>query len=261
MNLLTDQLTSALRTFADQSPILVATDFDGVLAPLVDDPLTSRAMPSSLDTLDVLASLPDVTVAIVSGRDLLTLRALTMLPETSPIVLIGSHGAEYSADLQLSGELDVVGRQRLARAHDFLTDVVADHPDARIETKAAGVALHTRGIDTDQAASATAAALRICDVDPGIHALQGKDVIELTVLDVTKGRALQGLAQLAGTAGTLYLGDDVTDEKAFRVLHATDGHVTVKVGEGPTVAHYRVPGPTAVLAVLTTVLGARRPIV
>jgi trehalose 6-phosphate phosphatase len=51
-----------------------------------------------------------------------------------------------------------------------------------------------------------------------------------------------------GAAGTLYLGDDVTDEDAFRAL--PEGDVTVKVGDGETAARYRVTDTDGALEVL-----------
>lgn len=256
MTTLPAALVQALSTYADRSPRLVATDFDGVLAPLVDDPMTSRAVPGSMEALSALAALPGTTVALVSGRDLATLRLLSGLPESSPVVLIGSHGAESTVDLGSTPSLDDASRRRLSAATDHLTEVVASHPDARIEHKPAGVVLHTRGIDPAQAESATAAALLIPDAEPGVHAMHGKDVVELSVLETSKGQALQSLSRLRGTDATLYLGDDVTDEKAFAVLPTADGHVTVKVGEGPTIATHRVPDPAAVLELLTTLTQA-----
>src|SRR5699024_2111565 len=73
-------------------PLLIALAFDGVLAPLQDDPQTSRMDPDSAAAIDVLARLPRTRVALVSGRDIATLRRLSAVPET--VWLIGSHGAE-----------------------------------------------------------------------------------------------------------------------------------------------------------------------
>ncbi|MDF8266363.1 trehalose-phosphatase [Luteipulveratus flavus] len=250
-------LLSALDTYAARARVLTATDFDGVLAPLVDRPTDSRPLPGSIDVLTALSGLPGTTTAVVSGRDLQSLRLVSGLGTDSSVVLIGSHGAEASQDLGLGTTMDAAARARLGAATTYVEDIVAGHPDTRIERKPAGVVLHTRRVDEAQAASATAAALRIPDADPGIHAMRGKDVVELSVLTVTKGLALQALAESSASESVLYLGDDVTDEKAFAVLQQ-DHHVTVKVGDGPTCARYRVPAPDAAVAVLRAVLDRRR---
>jgi trehalose 6-phosphate phosphatase len=125
---------------------------------------------------------------------------------------------------------------------------VAAVPGARLEVKPASVAVHVRTVaDTvagerllaDVAAGPGAAA--------GLTAKPGKAVLELAVTDADKGTALTRLAAELGAAGVLYLGDDVTDEDAFRALTEA---VTVKVGEGDTAARYRVPDLPGVQAVL-----------
>jgi trehalose 6-phosphate phosphatase len=72
-------------------------------------------------------------------------------------------------------------------------------------------------------------------------------VLELAVTDADKGSALVRLAGELGATAVLYLGDDVTDEDAFRAL--TDA-VTVKVGDGDTAARHRVADLAGVQAVL-----------
>ena len=51
--------------------------------------------------------------------------------------------------------------------------------------------------------------------------------------------------------GVLYAGDDVTDERAFAILDDDAGDVTIKVGEGPTIARHRLADPEAIAAMLT----------
>src|SRR3712207_9591258 len=76
----------------------------------------------------------------------------------------------------------------------------------------------------------------------------GKDVLEVAVTDADKGSALRRLRSEMGAAGALYLGDDRTDEDGFRALERDD--VTVKVGDGETVAGHRVADPAGALALL-----------
>ncbi|MCF2574092.1 trehalose-phosphatase [Brevibacterium sp. UCMA 11754] len=72
--------------------VLIALDFDGVLAPLQDNPDLSRMLPESAQAIVDLSTLPATRVALVSGRDVTTLRRLA---DPSPGVwLVGSHGAE-----------------------------------------------------------------------------------------------------------------------------------------------------------------------
>ena len=91
--------------------VLVATDFDGVLAPLVDDPADSRPIDGSVALLERLAR-AGTPAALVSGRDLASLRAVAGVEPASPVILIGSHGAESSVELDLGATLDDRARQR-----------------------------------------------------------------------------------------------------------------------------------------------------
>jgi trehalose 6-phosphate phosphatase len=88
--------------------------------------------------------------------------------------------------------------------------------------------------------------------------MPGKNVVELTVLEANKGHALVELARATGSDATLYAGDDVTDERAFAALDPATGDLTVKVGEGETLACQRVPDQGAVVELLERFVDLRR---
>lgn len=258
MSGLDESLIEALTTYARRDRILYGTDFDGVLAPLVDDPSTSTPIPGSIDALRELAAVDGVTVAVVSGRDLPTLRKLSTVGEDEPIVLIGSHGAQASIDLRTGQAWDDAAQERLQLVIAALERVAGEHPGTRVERKSAGAAIHTRGLDDDVTNAALEAAERAAGGIDDVHVIAGKSVLEIGVLDTSKGAALQALAGRVGSQATCYLGDDRTDERAFEVLPAEAGHVTIKVGEGDTLAAHRIPGTDHVLTVIQTVATARR---
>jgi trehalose-phosphatase len=93
-----------------------------------------------------------------------------------------------------------------------------------------------------------------------VHVLRGKEVVELAVTDVTKGRALRRLRTDLGLegGGVFFAGDDTTDERAFAVLDDDGGDVSVKVGAGQTVARHRVAGPRDLAEILAFVAQGRR---
>ncbi|UIJ36004.1 trehalose-phosphatase [Allobranchiibius sp. GilTou73] len=250
-------LRQALTTYAAHDRILYGTDFDGVLAPLVLDPSTSAPIDGSVQALREVAASDGATVAIVSGRDLATLRHLSGIAEDEPIVLIGSHGAQPSIPLDTGEVWDDAAADRLHTVVDALEQVAAQHPGTRVERKAAGAALHTRGMDDDVANEAIAAAEDAARQLVGVHIIAGKNVLEIGVLDTNKGAALRALADHVGSQVTCYLGDDRTDERAFEVLPASAGHVTIKVGAGDTVAAHRIHDSADVLAVIRHVASAR----
>lgn len=253
-------LKAALEAFVQRPRILVAADFDGTLAPFNTDPMKVRAHPGALTSLYAAASLPGVSVALVSGRDLQTLRKLTAVPQTSPIVLVGSHGGEFSlADIDGPAAVDQEASARLAAALADLEEAAAAHPGARIELKPGAVALHTRGMEPAAADAALAAAIELSTQHPGVHVIPGKQVVELTVVTRDKGDALRALAVARGVDATAYFGDDVTDERAFAALDPRSGDVTVKVGDGNTLAAYRLDGVDDVVTALDLMVNLRRP--
>jgi trehalose-phosphatase len=252
-------LRAALEAFVQHPRILIGVDFDGTLAPFATDPMQARAAPGAMATLYAAAALRGVTVALVSGRDLKTLRTLTGIPHTSPIVLLGSHGGQSSlADVQDSNRLDEEATSRLAAARADLEEVALAHPGTRIELKPGAVALHTRGVDPSVGAAALAAALELSTRHTGVKVIPGKEVVELTVVENDKGIALRALAVARTVDATAYLGDDVTDERAFAALDPKSGDVTVKVGEGNTLASYRLETVDDVVTALRVVVSTRQ---
>jgi trehalose 6-phosphate phosphatase len=232
-------LDDALRTLAGRRPLLIASDYDGVLARLRDDP--SDAVPEAgvAEVLARLAAVDGVTVALVSGRGVADLQTTSGL--SGPFRWVGSHGAEF--DGPLTGEL-AGRRDDLA---ERLAPLVAATEGARLEVKPASVAVHVRQV-ADRVAAATLLADARSSADSSLTLKPGKDVLELAVTDADKGSAVRRLAGELGAVATLYLGDDLTDEDAFRVLGADD--VTVKIGDGETAAGHRVPDTAGAVALL-----------
>jgi trehalose 6-phosphate phosphatase len=239
-------LDEALRTFAGHRPLLIASDYDGVLSRLVGDPSAAAPEPGAAEVVGRLAAVNGVTVAMVSGRGVRDLQATSGF--TGPVRWVGSHGAEL--DGPLTGEL-AERRDALVR---LLEPVVTRVAGARLEVKPASVAVHVREVPDRLAAVAL---LEDVDAlaDASLTKKPGKEVLELAVTDADKGTALRRLRTETAATAALYLGDDVTDEDGFRALEPDD--VTVKVGEGDTAARFRVadvPGAVAVLQRLVELL-------
>ena len=248
MTSLDPRLVSAVHELISRRPVLLALDFDGVLAPLVDEPSAARALPGTLDLLTALAGRDGVHVALVSGRALADLRAVAEVPAGSRLLLVGSHGSEVDGAVT---DLDDAASQRLGALRSAFEAIAAAHPGVHVETKPAGVVLHTRRAARDHAAAAAAAALAVAN-QPGSHLTQGKEVVEVSVVEAGKGVALDQLRSSLGARGVLYAGDDVTDENAFAALRP--GDVGIKVGDGETAAAHRLPDPTAVQSLLRQTL-------
>ena len=259
------ELRIALSAFAARPRVLVAVDYDGTLAPLVTDPLRANAAPGGLEALRDAATLPGVTTAIVSGRDLATLEMLTAIGPDDGITLIGSHGAQTNRTdrtvlVSTAGAplLDKAATALLETVRGELEAIRSRYPAVRLEYKPAAVALHTRDVEPAAAQAATKAANKAVRRHAGVHVIPGKEVVEFAVSAADKGSSLADLALASSSNATLYVGDDATDERAFAALHPRSGDVTIKVGAGATVALHRIPDPEAVVELLQLFVDLRR---
>jgi trehalose 6-phosphate phosphatase len=128
------------------------------------------------------------------------------------------------------------------------------HPGTRIERKPTSLVLHTRGLPGDVASDAVQAGAALARRHTGVHVTPGKDVLELALTEAGKGPALLALAHERGAGSLMYVGDDVTDERAFRHLrdHAGDDLqvLAVKVGPGASIADVRVADEAATVDLL-----------
>src|SRR5882672_9398637 len=151
----TDALMARVAELATTPVLLVACDYDGTLAPIVDDPAHALPMPEAVAALRTLASLPDTHVAVISGRSLRDLAVLSRLP--SEVHLVGSHGSEF--DLGFATTLSDDARQRLAIVRSALTAIADRTPGAWVESKPASAALHVRTSSAEDAERAVSEAL------------------------------------------------------------------------------------------------------
>ena len=241
-------LSSKLTELAATERLLVALDFDGTLAPEVDDPGNARALPEARAAILRLLALPDTRVALVSGRAMASLQHVAEAPES--VLLVGSHGVEFRLDSpditldQSAGE-----REQVGRLGETLEAVAARFDKVWVEKKPAGFALHTRLASDEDSRAAHEAALAetTADID-GLTVRDGKNVIEFSLRSATKGDALRHLAEYADATAVFYAGDDVTDEDGFAVLGPHD--IGLKCGQGATAAGFRVANPAEVAEVL-----------
>jgi trehalose-phosphatase len=248
---LSRDVADALREFASRGRVLVALDFDGVLSPLVDDPSAARPLPAASAALERLVATTDV--ALVSGRDLDDLRACADPPPG--VVLVGGHGTQSSLDGAAAGgqTLSDAESALLQQLGTALDEIAEGRTGVHVERKPMSAVLHTRRAARPDAEAATAATLAGPATWAGVHALRGKEVVELGAVVLGKGAGLLRLRERLSTDGpavaaVLFAGDDVTDENAFAALSADD--VTVKVGEGETAARLRVESPVEVAELL-----------
>lgn len=248
-------LEEALRALAAVPRLLVALDFDGTLAPRVDDPASARALPEARAAVRRLIAQPGTRVAFVSGRSLADLEEVAEVGDD--VLLVGSHGIELRLD-DADGvlALDADERESMAVLSEVLGQVVGSLEHVWLEPKPAGFAVHTRLASAAHSRVAHLVAMSEAQAEvDDLKVRLGKDVIEFSVRDTTKGEAVKHLRRYTRADAVLYAGDDVTDEDAFLALRPQD--LGLKSGPGATAAAFRVSSPEHVARVLTRLAGLR----
>ena len=233
-----------------REPLFIGLDYDGTLTPIVDRPEDALLAPEMRETLaQVIARGP---LALVSGRDLADLRRFVQL---DGLLYAGSHGFDMALPPG-SPEPPVPGVSYLGNldeAETLLRAALAPIPGTRVERKRYAIAAHYRqaGVDAAPAVQFAVEAAR----RPGLKVTDAKMVLELRpAVDWHKGAAFRWLQQaLAPRTLPIFIGDDATDEDAFRALPAG---ITARVGEGkvPTAARYALASPAEVYSFLTAIL-------
>ncbi|HJW12525.1 MAG TPA: trehalose-phosphatase [Albitalea sp.] len=199
---------------------LLAFDFDGTLAPIVERP-GEAAVPAAVSQglAQLARSLP---VAVITGRSVADVRPRLGF---EPRYVVGNHGAE---DPLL--EPPVLA----SRALDSLRERIAAHADelrrsgVEVEDKAYSLALHYRRAPDAGAALLCIEAL-LQGIEPTLRRFGGKCVVNAVANGVPdKGDAIASLMRRAGVEAAVFIGDDVNDEAVF--MRAEPHWLTVRIG-------------------------------
>jgi len=173
----TTGVTEALRVIARTPSLLVACDYGGTLAPIVDNPSDAHPRRESVAAL----------------------------------------------------------RRKVTEEHSA---IASPDPGFIIEMKPASVAFHYRNARPEAAEKAFGEVWDGPAIRPGVRSKEGKMVIELAVIDTNKSTAVEKLRRQVSADAVIFLGDDVTDEDAFKCLQGPD--VGIKIGPGTTATTYRI---------------------
>jgi trehalose 6-phosphate phosphatase len=235
---------------ADTAFVLLL-DFDGTLAEFHPDPDAPELSPERWDLLDRIGRQPGVSLGIVSGRRLDDLRARTRLPDR--VYHAGLHGLEIEIDGRRTTHPDLAwATERMEGLADCLRRLVVEFPGVVIEDKGASVAVHTRQLPKEsyERVFARADVLAVPWIAEGrARRLEGSAVVEfLPNISGHKGEATKWITadletKLQRSAWVAYIGDDITDEDAFRAI---DVGIGVLVGLRPTSATHKLDGITDV---------------
>ncbi|MGD8317276.1 MAG: trehalose-phosphatase, partial [Myxococcales bacterium] len=233
-----------------ERPLLVALDVDGTLAPIVRDPDSAVIPPRTLSTLAALARVPELELALITGRDWASLHRMEQLEGIWRAV---EHGAVILAPGQKPKERKLTPDQREALAR-FKAWADEHAPDAFVEHKPQAVALHVRPIverDPERADRLLERADELAR-SLGLHVRRGKALREAEAVHHDKATAVREILRRSGASSVFFVGDDLTDMGAIE-LAASKG-IGALVGsdelrETPTEAAILLDGIDEVAAV------------
>jgi len=262
--------TEDLAARVSRSPLLVALDIDGTLAPIAPTPEAAVVPASTRRALGRLARAPDVHLALVTGRAANDGRRLV---DVSDSWTIGNHGIEL---IDPTGALRVNALAEafaptIAQAARLLSGPLGGFGGVFIEDKAWTLSVHVRlaaRADVPRVEQTLTEVARQLE----LRVIQGKEIFELRPpISINKGTALLELAAALGVTdhrgslggSLIYAGDDRTDEDAFRALRARQWNaVTLHIGEGTThgiatEAEFVLPDPPALRELLDWLVEVR----
>ncbi len=193
-------------------------------------------------------------LAVISGRDLDDVSALVGIEQ---VIYAGSHGFEIRGpELQLELPEGIDALDDLQQAATTLEERLEHVEGVRIERKRFAIAVHVRQVRDADLPQVQEAVDQARSSFEGLRKTGGKRVYELRPdVDWDKGRAVRWLLSELKLDGPdvlpLYVGDDETDEDAFRALRQMGGiGILVAKDARPSAADYRLRSPDEVEALL-----------
>jgi len=221
--------------------LLFATDFDGTLSPIEENPEAPEPTETNLRSLRAFRDHPKVTPAVISGRGLADLRKRVGV---DGVDYVGNHGLELGIDGEQETHPDAAAAEPvIAEICETLSDRLSEIEGTVVENKGVTATVHYRMVDREQVEAVREHVFGAVDElgDDEVEIHDGKESLELRpAADWDKGSAIvQLLDHVEDGWLPVYIGDDTTDEAAFEAIRP-DG-ITVHVGDNhATAADYRV---------------------
>jgi alpha,alpha-trehalase len=226
--------------------LAVFLDYDGTLTPIVSQPDKALLSGSTRQVVRTLAA--HVPVAILTGRDLDDIRRRVDIDE---IAYAGSHGFDIAGPRELRKQMAAEFVPVLHAAEKELREKLAAIPGALLEPKSFSIAAHYRQANESGVIKITQAVNEAAARHRELRKIAGKKVYELQPdIDWNKGSAVLWLLEKLGLDQPdvlpLYIGDDRTDEDAFRALRQRGVGVIVSEQPRATAARYALKDPAEV---------------
>lgn len=238
--------------------LLLCLDFDGTLAPLMEDPAQVQLTPQMQRVLWLLAAREDVALVIISSRDRADLQTRVAIPG---VVFAGNHGMEISGPGCLFVEPNAASRcASLQTLSENLVRHLQHIPGVVVEDKGLMLTIHYGQAPADQWESVQRTLCSdLFGLQRNFHLSMREKAFEIRPgVAWNKGSAVAWIRDHFGKPGAtmIYVGDDITDEEAFGAL---PDDITIKVGDPvETAAQFYVDGPLEVRGFLEWIEGLLR---
>lgn len=226
--------------------LAVFCDFDGTLVPIAHSP-DAVELPNGMELLlQTVHNRLNGAFALVTGRNLENLAGFI---DITTFAAAGCHGAEWQSPPNYLIEQETGLIELIAPACDAVMTFATRH-DLLVEDKRFSVAVHFRNAPHLEAALDQFLLEKI-DFTTGLKLVYGKCVREIKPSHVDKGIAIARFMDLPVFTGRvpLFVGDDATDEDGFRWINQQGG-ISVKIGDGTTIAQYRLQNCSDVFQLL-----------
>jgi trehalose 6-phosphate phosphatase len=241
-----------LEISGDDRAILLMCDFDGTLVPIQGDPGKCILLPNIRSQLETIVHAGNSYVAILSGRSLSDIRKKVPIKD---IYHAGSHGLEISGPrTRYVHPGAIAAKVIIDKVRHRFEEEIGNVEGVLIEKKKFSFTLHYRMANKSDGVFVRKMFYKIISENTkkqGIAILKGKKVLELAPnVSWDKGKAaLMIIKQLEKTCLPIYIGDDVTDETAFKAL--SESGITIRVGfSRKTAAQYYMRDQREVLRIL-----------
>ncbi|XP_073058994.1 probable trehalose-phosphate phosphatase J [Primulina eburnea] len=262
-----DQITKASKG----KQIVMFLDYDGTLSPIVNDPEQAFMSEAMRTTVRKLARY--FPTAIVSGRCRDKVYNFVRLGE---LYYAGSHGMDIKGPSKGSKHKKGTQAVLFQPASEFLPmidevyqqllEIIKSTPGAMVENNKFCVSVHFRCVDEKKWTELAKQVGSVLEGYPSLRLTQGRKVLEIRpTIKWDKGKALEFLLESLGYANCsdvfpVYIGDDRTDEDAFKVLRQRGQGFGILVSKAPkdTNASYSLQEPSEVMAFLRRLVEWKR---
>ncbi len=219
------------------APLFLFLDYDGTLAPIAATPAKAKILPGNKKILEELSNTLGIKLAIISGREMGDIKSRLGLKN---IIYAANHGLEIDGPrIKFKSQVGLKFRKTIKNIHDHLKNKLSEVRGALIEDKGLSLSLHYRMVKDAEVPRVKALFHELVIVPlvkNKIKVTGGKKVLKIRpAVKWDKGKVtLWLLARQQFNQGNkkilpVYIGDDLTDEDAFKALR--NKGITIVVGK------------------------------